>query len=370
MVTEPIVDGLIPRRLERPASAEELAEVLRSADEAGEAVIPVGGGRALDLGDSPERLDLVVETRGLCRVIEISQADLTASVEAGVTLEELDAELARVGQFVPLDPFNSPGHTVGGVLAAGLSGPLRLRYGPARDFVIGLRVALPEGRLVSSGGRVVKNVSGYDLNKLHLGALGTCGVIVAASFKLFPRPAHETTLEVHPEDPWGEAARALALPMPPIALELFGDGRLLARLAGTREGVTRMARELGWPEADPAIWTQHTTVGGDAVAWARISVPPVHLREVLERLPRGARWWASPGVGVAHWTGDLDPEAVTRARAAAEGVGGSLVLMRAPAALKRGVGAWGTPPPTLEWMRRLRDAFDPRRTLSPGRYVV
>ncbi|HZV52773.1 MAG TPA: FAD-binding oxidoreductase [Candidatus Dormibacteraeota bacterium] len=370
MITELAVDGLAPRRVERPGSAEELAEVLRAARDAEEAVVPVGGGRALGLGDPPERLDVVVETRGLRRVIEVSQADLTASVEAGVTLEELDAELARVGQFVPIDPFNAPGHTVGGVLAAGLSGPLRLRYGPPRDFVIGLRVALPEGRLVSSGGRVVKNVSGYDLNKLHLGALGTCGVIVAASFKLFPRPAHEVTLEARPEEPWAEAARALALPMPPIALELIGDGRLLARLAGTREGVTRMARELGWPEGDPAAWARHATAGGDAVAWARISVPPTRLREVLERLPRGARWWASPGVGVAHWTGDLDPASVTLVRAAAEQAGGSLVLMSAPASLKRQVGAWGTPPPTLEWMRRLRDAFDPRRTLSPGRYVV
>jgi len=370
VIATPTVDGQTPRRVERPRTAEELAELLRSADQAGEAVTPVGGGRALGLGDPPERLDVIIETGGLRRVIEVSQADLTASVEAGVTLEELDAELARVGQFVPIDPFNSPGHTVGGTLAAGLSGPLRLRYGPPRDFVIGLRVALPDGRLVSSGGRVVKNVSGYDLNKLHLGALGTCGIIVAASFKLFPRPGYELTLETCPEDPWAEAARALALPAPPIALELTSDGRLFARLAGSREGVTRMARALGWPEGDPSVWTRHAAAGGDAVAWARISVPSTRLREVLGHLPRQARWWASPGVGVAHWTGDLDPESVTSARAAAEQAGGSLVLMSAPVQLKRRVGAWGSPPPTREWMRRLREAFDPRRTLSPGRYVV
>jgi glycolate oxidase FAD binding subunit len=370
MITEPTIDGHAPRRVERPNTAEEVAELLRSADQAGEAVIPVGGGRALGLGDPPERLDVVVETRGLHRVIEISQADLTASVEAGVTLEELNAELAKVGQFIPIDPFNSPGHTVGGVLAAGLSGPLRLRYGPPRDFVIGLRVALPEGRLASSGGRVVKNVSGYDMNKLHLGALGTCGIIVAASFKLFPRPNYEVTLETCSEDPWAEATRALALPAPPIALELTSDGRLLARLAGSREGVSRMVHELGWPEGDPDVWTRHLASGGDATAWARISVPPTRLREVLNHLPRQARWWASPGVGTAHWIGDLDPESVTLARAAAEQAGGSLVLMSAPAWLKRQVGAWGSSPPTREWMRRLRDAFDPHHILSPGRYVV
>src|SRR5207302_7212596 len=144
--------------------------------------------------------------------------------------------LGRVGQFLPVDPFNSPGHTIGGILATALSGPLRLRYGSPRDFTIGLRVALPDGRLASSGGRVVKNVSGYDLNKLHQGALGSLGVIVAASFKVFPRPLREVTLTTRSEDPWREVECALALPAPPIALELASDGALLARLAGTEAG--------------------------------------------------------------------------------------------------------------------------------------
>ena len=367
-----VVDGLRPGRVERPDSAERLAEALRTSCEAGEAVIPVGGGRAVGLGDLPERFDVALETGGLDRVIELSQADLTVSVEAGVTIEELNGELAKVGQFLPIDPFGSPGHTVGGVLAAGLSGPLRLRYGSPRDFVIGLRVALPDGRLASSGGRVVKNVSGYDLNKLHQGALGTLGVIVAASFKVFPRPLHEVTLEARSDDPWAEAARALGLEMPPVALELLHDGRLLARFAGTREGVARMVTRLGWPEVDAGAWERHAALGPASAdeSWARISVPPAALREVVQRLRGATRWWGSPGVGVANWVGGLDAEAVRLARGAAERAGGSLVLVAAPVELKRQVGAWGTPPATLEWMRRLRDAFDPRRTLSPGRYVV
>ena len=367
-----VVDGLGPGRVERPESAGQLAEALRTACQAGEAVIPVGGGRALGLGDPPERFDVALETGGLRRVIELSQADMTVSVEAGVPISELNAELANVGQFLPLDPFNAPGHTVGGVLAAGLAGPLRLRYGAPRDFVIGLRVALPDGRLASSGGRVVKNVSGYDMNKLHQGALGTLGVIVAASFKVFPRPLHEVTLEVQVPDPWVKAAAALALEMPPVALELTHEGRVLARFAGTRDGVARMAGKLGWPEADAGAWSRHAASGPASAdeAWARISVPPAALRETVRRLRGPARWWASPGVGVAHWVGELDGEAVRLARAGAERAGGSLVLMAAPPELKRHVGAWGTPPATLEWMRKLRDAFDPRRTLSPGRYVI
>jgi glycolate oxidase FAD binding subunit len=363
-----VVDGLEPGRVARPSTPEQVAEALHAAAEAGQAVVPVGGGRALGLGDPPERFDVALETRALDRVLEMSQADMTVSVEAGITLEALSAKLAQVGQFLPIDPFNGPGHTVGGVLAAGLSGPLRLRYGSPRDFVIGLRVALPDGRLVSSGGRVVKNVSGYDMNKLHQGALGSLGVIVAASFKVFPRPLHEVTVETRAEDPWREAARALALPQAPVALELASDGRLLARLAGTAEGVRRLAAELGWPEASPDAWEEHARRSGDA--WARISVPPVRLRDVVAGLPAGASWWASPGVGTAHWTGDLDAGAVRAARAAAERAGGSLVLLAAPVALKREVGTWGTRPVTAPWMTRIRDAFDPGRTLSPGRYVV
>jgi len=363
-----VVDGLEPGRVARPENAEQVAEELRDAAANGRAVVPVGGGRALGLGDPPERFDVALETRALDRVLELSQADMTVSVEAGMTLEALNATLAQVGQFLPIDPFNAPGHTVGGVLAAGLSGPLRLRYGSPRDFVIGLRVALPDGRLVSSGGRVVKNVSGYDMNKLHQGALGSLGVIVAASFKVFPRPLHEVSVETRSEDPWREAARALGLPQAPVALELASDGRLLARLAGTTSGVRRLVAELGWTEAGPDAWEEHARQSG--AAWARVSVPPVRLREVVDGLPAGSRWWASPGVGVAHWTGDLDAEAVRAARAAAERAGGSLVLLAAPVELKRAVGAWGTPPATAAWMTRLRDAFDPKRTVSPGRYVV
>lgn len=366
-----VVDGVTPGRVERPTSPEQLVEALRAAAEAGEAVIPVGGGRAMGIGDPPERFDVALETRGLNRMIEVAQHDLVVSVEAGVTLEELNEELAKVGQFLPADPFNSPGHTVGGLLATGISGPLRLRYGAPRDFVIGLRVALPDGRLASSGGRVVKNVSGYDMNKLHQGAFGSLGVIVAASFKVFPRPLHEVTLETHSHDPWPEAERTLGLPAPPAALELFSDGRLLATLAGPREAVERMAAELGWPAAAAQAWQEHSRRAPKAdEAWARISVPPSRLRATLAQLPDDASWWASPGVGVAHWQGRMEAGAIRTARSAAEGAGGSLVLLAGPPELKRQVGAWGSRPATLDWMRRLKESFDPGHCLQPGRYVV
>ncbi|HEX6347919.1 MAG TPA: FAD-binding oxidoreductase [Candidatus Dormibacteraeota bacterium] len=361
-----VVDGFEPRAVERPRSEEELARRLAEAAGDGQAVIPTGGGRLLGMGDPPERFDLALETGGLAEITEQSTADMTVSVQAGVTLEQLNEQLGRGGQFLPLDPFAAPGHTIGGLVATALSGPLRLRYGTARDFLIGLRVALPDGKLASSGGRVVKNVSGYDLNKLHLGALGACGVVVAASFKVFPRPLHEVTLAA--EGGWEEALRALRLQLPPVALEMSSSGQVHARLAGSESAVRRTAAELGWSEADPSFWAEHAARTSDA--WARISVPAGALRGVLDQLPAAADWWASPGVGVAHWFDARDAETIALARRAAEQTGGSLVLLAAPPALKRQVGAWGTPPPTIEIMRRLRDAFDPGRTLSPGRYLV
>jgi glycolate oxidase FAD binding subunit len=176
------------------------------------------------------------------------------------------------------------------------------------------------------------------------------------------------TLETRHEDPWAEAARALALAMPPVALETTSDGRVLARLAGTADGVGRIAGELGWTEVGAEAWDEHARRAGEA--WARISVPPGRLRSVVDGLPAGATWWASPGVGIAHWTGELEAGAVRAAREAAEDAGGSLVLLSAPPELKREVGAWGTAPATATWMSRLRDAFDPQRTISPGRYVI
>jgi glycolate oxidase FAD binding subunit len=357
--------------VEKPSSAEELARRLAQASEARSAVVPVGGGRALGMGNPAAACDVELHTTRLDRVLEHSQADMVVSVEAGITIEALQAELGKAGQFLPLDPFNSPGHTVGGLLASGWTGPLRLRFGSARDFLIGIRVALPDGKLASAGGRVVKNVSGYDLMKLHHGALGTLGVIVAASFKVFPRPLHDVTVEAAPgslDDAWRAADRALSTALSPAALELFADGRVIARFMGSPDAVNRMTRELGWKMAAASTWADHSRRAPER--WARIAAPRSELRHILDGLPHGARWWASPGAGIAHWSIETDVDAVRRTRVAAEAAGGTLVLMAAPDAFTRAVGAWGTPPATLEIMRRLKAAFDPNGILNPGRFVV
>src|SRR5262245_10786509 len=177
-----------------PATAEELAETLHNAALQDRPVVPWGAGTLQRLGAPPRSDATVLRTAALDRIVEYHPPDLTITIEAGCALEALDATLFEHGQWLPWLP-PAPGRaTIGGLLAAGVSGPLRLGYGAPRDWVLGMQVALADGRLVKSGGKVVKNVAGYDTHKLHLGALGTLGVIVAMTFKVFPRPEHSVTL--------------------------------------------------------------------------------------------------------------------------------------------------------------------------------
>ncbi len=348
------------RAIEKPATAEEVARLLHEASEGGHAVFPVGGGRATQMGDPASRDGIEIRTTALDRVLEYSRADMVVSVEAGITLESLQAELGNGGQF-----------PIGGLLATGWTGPLRLRYGSPRDFFIRIRVALPDGRLATAGGRVVKNVSGYDLMKLHYGALGTMGVIVAASFKVFPKALHDVTIETTHESmdqAWAAAEQALAMPMAPAALELFSTGRLLARFLGSPDATRRMVADLGWPEANRSVWTEHAK--GPPSLWARIATPRHELRSVLNELQADQQWWASPGTGIAGWAISASADEVRSIRALATAAGGSLVLMAGPDDFRHDVGAWGTPPATLHLMRRLRYAFDPNQVINPGRFVV
>src|SRR5258707_14098055 len=179
-----------------PGSEQELGRVLKLANAAGLAVIPRGGGTKLEWGNSPVRADVILSTARLNRVLEHPWADLTVSVEAGCTIAKLQETLAKHGQRLALDPLWPRKATIGGVLSTNDGGALRLRFGALRDLIIGVTIALPDGTLASSGGKVVKNVAGYDLPKLVTGALGTLGVITRAVFRLHPLPLNSRSFSV------------------------------------------------------------------------------------------------------------------------------------------------------------------------------
>ena len=188
------IDELTPQWVVRPTSRREVAQILRWASSENKKLAPWGGGTQMSLGNPPERLDLVLDLSRLNQVVDFQPADLTVTVEAGITLESLQRHLASAGKFLPLEAPLAGRATVGGILATSSTGPLRHAYGLPRDWLIGIKVLSPAGEETKAGGRVVKNVTGYDLNKLYTGSLGTLGVIVEATFKLAPLPANQSVL--------------------------------------------------------------------------------------------------------------------------------------------------------------------------------
>src|SRR5918911_1483577 len=225
-----------------PRSREEVAELLESASREGRRVRVVGGGTKLGFGRIGEPPDVELSTTGLDRLVEHNAGDLTAVIEAGVRLRGAQEAFAAEGQALSLDPPLGPDDaaTVGGVVASGDSGPLRSRYGAARDLVVGVTAALPDGTLVRAGGKVIKNVAGYDLAKLFTGSLGTLGAIVSVTVRLHPRPQTFSTAFGASIEPAVIAAGAQALAAAPLELESLdvawreGRGRLLARTGGAK----------------------------------------------------------------------------------------------------------------------------------------
>src|SRR5215472_13270245 len=233
IVTEPndlrnyAIDGLLPRLAVIPETVEQVAQIVALANQQGLTLLTRGGGSRMNLGGIPEQLDILLETTKLTRLLEHEAPDLTCHVEAGITLAALQAQLATKGQRLALDPPDAQQATIGGILASNASGPKRLRYGTARDMVIGLHVVQASGEVASSGGRVVKNVAGYDLNKLYIGSLGTLGIIVEANFKLQPLPTNKRTLLLTFANSQDIMQAAIAIqnsPLTPSAMELIDSG--------------------------------------------------------------------------------------------------------------------------------------------------
>ena len=418
------MDGVVPRLVVRPRSQEEVQAVVVACGEAGAAVACWGGGAAMGLGDPPSRLEVVLRLDGLTRIVEFDEANLNVTAEAGVRLGELQAVLAAKREFLPLDPPQRERMTVGGLIAANASGPSRLLYGPARDWVLGLRVVLPSGERIRCGGKVIKNVSGYDMNKLFIGSMGTLGVVTEATFKLLPLPATRATVlgvfaevaqvaavvsrtlgsQLLPEAMEALDAQALrgvaaevGLPAPP------GFG-LAVSVAGSRETVARQVRDLSrfFAEAQAlavetleeprceaawrAVRDAHGHLGAppEARVVVKIAVPIGRTLELfsaadalVRRHGRRGAVTAHAGSGIVRAGLACDEggavaavrEGVDALRKQAEGAEGSLILEAAPVALKRSLGAWGKPGDAFQVMRRVKAEFDPRGLMSTGRFI-
>ena len=410
------------RFLAAPATTAEAAAVLRAAASLGLTVVPRGAGSRLDWGPPPASCDLIVDTGRLDQLLEHAAGDLVVSVQAGVRLDDLAKVLATAGQRLALDPPRGTGDgvtgpgggTIGGLIATGAAGPLRYRYGSPRDLLIGITVIRPDGTVAKAGGKVVKNVAGYDIGKLFAGSFGTLGLITAATFRLHPLPAQ--TMRVGVECP-GPAAAA-------EAATIIADSPLAPS-----------AIELDWPAAADSI-SVSALLEGDEVS---VAVRADRLAQLLERAMPGqspdltkrsadrpahpalaaASGRGGPGTGtlirVAFWAGQLAPvltairaaaarhgldpaisgsagagvlEVGVGATAAAEAVAGfvtdlraglarcttssvlpgtsSAVVLHAPPAVRDAVDMWG-PVQSLELMRAVKDQFDPERRMAPGR---
>ncbi len=391
------VAGVQPRFVVEPGSEQELAKVLKLATAAGLAVIPRGGGTKLEWGNRPARADVILSVARLHRVIEHAWADLTVSAEAGCTIGKLQETLAKHGQRLALDALWPERATVGGVLSTNDSGALRLRFGSLRDLVIGVTLALADGTVASSGGRVVKNVAGYDLPKLVTGALGTLGIITRAIFRLHPLPRETRTISCVMADV-GEAQRiALAIQNSKLAhsaLQICCEKEMQPRVdvlfEGTDAGLTAQVEQVKVMMGSATIidvagdvWNARQEIcsagkkGNGGFAVVKFATLPAQMAETIETIARLAvgelRWSVvaqATGIGWMRLEGAVPAiESVLREfRAGLERFGGSLVVAHRPAGMVE-FDAWGNAGDALALMSAVKWQFDPQGTLNPGRFV-
>ena len=404
-----------------PGNESELAGVLRLANEAGLSVIPRGGGTKLGWGNPPARGDLVLSTARLNRVVDHPWADLTVTVEAGCSVQTLQEALAQHSQRLALDPLWPEKATVGGVLSTNDSGALRLRFGSLRDLILGVTIALPDGTLARSGGKVVKNVAGYDLQKLVTGALGTLGVITQAVFRVHPLPHNTRSFSILAAN-LEEAQRLLLaiqdskLAHTALQLRFAVDGppSIDILFEGTEAGIDAQAKQLqvlcqpatisaasqGVWAARQGLWSAPNSVGSSVAqgavtqgyleprardssgtfsfAIAKISILPASIARTVELVSRDARENQVGWKGLLYATGigwlRLEGKPATlRAtvqtlRKQLERADSSLVALHSPAKMPA-FDAWGAPGDSLPLMKAVKHQLDPANTLNPGRFL-
>ncbi len=356
----------------RPSTPDELADALRSTSAT---VLPVGAGTKMGWAAAGDPADLLIHTGGLDRVVEYAPGDLVVVAEAGVPLAALQDQLAEQGQMLALDP-PEPGATLGGIVSANASGPRRLRYGTVRDLLIGVTVVLADGTVAKSGGKVVKNVAGYDLGKLYTGAHGSLGIVTSTTWRLHPRQPATRAVRIPITDAI-HAGRLAALitrsTLTPTAVELRwgGDRELVVLFESTpasvdaqSETTIEMIGSGAATDATPDWFGARPT--GDLVL--RIAFAPYDLPHVLTALPPEASGTASACTGVGYFAvpHHIDLNAL---RATIRPFDGSAVVIASAGRPRPAEEHWGPVSDSFELMTRLKDRFDPGRRLSPGRLL-
>ena len=423
------VAGVVPNWVAAPSGTDEASALLAAAAEHGLAVVPRGSGTRIGWGAPPRRCDVIIDTARLNQVVEHAAGDLVVRVQAGVTLGQLARVLGAAGQQLALDPppglasgSDGGAPTIGGMLATGTAGPRRLRYGTPRDLVIGITVVRPPGTVAKSGGKVVKNVAGYDLGKLYAGSYGTLGLITEAVFRLHPVPAAATFVTAGFADPAAASqavAAAAGTDLAPVAVELDRPGRdglvrvavlLEGDPAGVAERSALLRDVLGagtassdnappwWGSARPARLVSGPHGPAEPTV-LRISFWAAALPGVLAAIDAAGQdagldpavnGSAAAGVLYAVLDGDADPAAAAQfvtglrdrldqaaldqstgpdfAAGEAPPSRASAVVLTAPAAVRDTVDMWG-PVPALSLMRAVKEQFDPGDLMAPGRFA-
>ena len=403
------LEALASARQERPATLPEATEALRRAARDDARVLFLGGGTELTLGAPPAGVEVVLGTERLSRIVEHAPLDQIVTVEAGVRLGALQETLAASGQMLALDPPWAAQATLGGLVATNAFGPRRTRYGSIRDLIIGISIVRADGTEARGGGKVVKNVAGFDLPKLMVGSLGTLGLIATVTFRLHPRPESAGTVRFPDLD--AEAVRRVVLALREGQLEpgavaalvheggddlgVRFDGRfeLGVRFEGFEAGVRQQTTKLldlatrqGWGAerlgADAArdFWARHDLAREAPAGFrAKLAAQPMELERVanaamgsLFTALEHARAVSYPLLGLAFVSGEVrgPGQVVAAVNAAREALAvGRVVLHGAPAEVRAGVDVWGPAPAALPLMRAVKERLDPERRLAPGRFV-
>ncbi|MCS6927090.1 MAG: FAD-binding oxidoreductase [Candidatus Binatia bacterium] len=406
------IDGREPQWVVFPETVDQVTGVLRQAHGQRLAVAPVGSGAFLHLGGVPRRYQLALSLQKLTRLVDYQPTDMTVTVEAGMTLERLQERLAEQGQWLPLDPPLPQRVTLGGIIAANLSGPARLSQGTIRDLLLGLRVVQADGTVVKGGGRVVKNVAGYDLPKLYCGSLGTLGVIVEATCKVRPRPPVQTVLSLTYPAPTAAmelVLRILASELQPFSLVLTnfhpladypgdtGSYPLFVSFAGIPEEVSYQRHRLQelalqqplqeW-EGEVASLLRDALrdfpVTGNAALRCKLSILPAQVGNFYQECVEEAAVRSLPVQLLAHagngivyvrvFGAEGIPEAsllswVDWLRIAARRRAGYLVVESLAPHLKERIDVWGAVGSAFPVMKKLKETLDPDGILNPGRFI-